>query len=204
MREINLRSRVSRTKPSIKTEIRRSEDESYERGEKKGSKIVILSVIALVLAVVVLGAVIIYGVIFTKSDSLKAIKIDQTKYYAVFLTNGQVYFGHLKNYNTQNPELSDIYYLQLAQSPQASSEGQKTENQGEQKTEGQVLEQPNQTGDQQDQGLTLIKLGEELHGPEDAMVLNRDQVLFVEKLKNDGKVAKAIDDYKNKKKEEKK
>jgi len=40
--------------------------------------------------------------------------------------------------------------------------------------------------------LSLIKLGEELHGPEDMMVIRRDQVFFGENLKNDSKVVKAI------------
>lgn len=42
----------------------------------------------------------------------------------------------------------------------------------------------------------LAKLGDELHGPEDAMIVERKQVLFWENLKADGKVAKAIADYK--------
>jgi hypothetical protein len=42
----------------------------------------------------------------------------------------------------------------------------------------------------------LIKLGKEVHGPEDAMIINRDQVQFYENLKSDGEVAKLIDQYK--------
>ena len=42
------------------------------------------------------------------------------------------------------------------------------------------------------QQVQLVKLGNELHGPEDAMYINRQSVLFWENLKNDGKVAKAI------------
>ena len=41
----------------------------------------------------------------------------------------------------------------------------------------------------------LIKLGNELHGPEDQMQITKDQVLFWENLKADGKVSKAIDSY---------
>ena len=42
----------------------------------------------------------------------------------------------------------------------------------------------------------LQKLGSELHGPEDQMVINRDQVQFWENLKDDGQVVKAITTYK--------
>lgn len=203
MREINLRSRARATSASTRPVSRKGSGAiTGTRGD--GSKGAILSVLALVLAVVVLGLVIVYGVIVTKDNASKLVKIDDSKYYAVFLSNGQVYFGKLANYNTTNPELSDIYYLQLAQSPQAGTEGQATENpegtEEENTEEGQVLEQPGQTTD--DQGLTLIKLGEELHGPEDSMVINKEQVLFIEKLKDDGKVVKAIDDYKKNKESE--
>ena len=39
------------------------------------------------------------------------------------------------------------------------------------------------------------ELGGELHGPEDVMYVSREQVLFWENLKDDGKVATAIKDY---------
>ena len=94
-------------------------------------------------------------------------------YQAVFLTNGQVYFGHLKNADTKSPVLTDIYYLQST--PQ----------------------NPQQSGDQQTQPqLSLIKLGKELHGPQDKMVLRADQILFWENLNNDSKVVQTINQSK--------
>ena len=54
--------------------------------------------------------------------------------------------------------------------------------------------QAQKTGTQSD--AQLLKLGNELHGPEDYMEVNRSQILFIEKLKEDGKVAKAIREYK--------
>lgn len=163
-------------------------------GQKKSggemSKPAIFSIVVLIIAVVILVVVLVSGMLFVK-DAKKSelVSIDDSKYYAVFLSNGQVYFGHLNNYNTSSPELSDIYYLQLAKSPQASSEQEQAE--GQEGQEGEVLEQTEQ-GTDQSQGLTLIKLGEELHGPEDSMILNKEQILFIEKLKDDGQVAEAI------------
>ncbi|MBI4034361.1 hypothetical protein HY380_00515 [Candidatus Saccharibacteria bacterium] len=92
-------------------------------------------------------------------------------YQAVFLTNGQVYFGHLENASSQHPSLTDIYYLQSnPNNPQNTSQNQQSaQNQ-----------------------LTLVKLGNELHGPQDEMVLKADQILFWEDLKDDGKVVQAI------------
>jgi len=89
-------------------------------------------------------------------------------YQAVFLTNNQVYFGKLAKQNSQYPVLTDIYYLRVTQPLQPS--------------------QPNPN-------ISLIKLGDELHGPADKMEINRDQILFVEDLKPDSQVVTAIKDY---------
>lgn len=95
------------------------------------------------------------------------------QYQAVFLTNGQVYFGKVSKVDNSYVKLTDIYYLQVQQ---------------------QVQPKDN-TSTQQPQ-VSLAKLGGELHGPEDVMYVSRSQVLFWENLKDDGKVTKAIKDYK--------
>ncbi len=89
---------------------------------------------------------------------------------AVFLTNGQVYFGEVSDLNQSTIKLEDIYYLQ-----------------------SDKANQPSQLDAQTD--LKLIKLGNELHGPEDMMYINREHVLFIEPLKADSKVVKAISEY---------
>jgi len=95
---------------------------------------------------------------------------------AVFLANGQVYFGHLgTGWSGKTVVLKDIYYLQVDQ---------------------QENLQPDKTSSATDNSkLSLVKLGSELHGPKDKMEINRDQVLFVEDLKTDSKVVSAIDEY---------
>lgn len=205
MREINLRSGSKSRSASGSTKSSSSSSSSSKNHSDK-AKPVLFTLAVLALAVLLLGGTIIYGVFYSeKIRKANTVELSESKYYAVFLSNGQVYFGNLMGYNTENPILKDIYYLQLAQSPQATTEGQQaTEGEvteGEATgAEGQVLEQPGQTTS--DQGLTLIKLGEELHGPEDSMLLNKEQILFVEQLKDDGKVVKAIGDYKDNKEDE--
>jgi hypothetical protein len=88
-------------------------------------------------------------------------------HYAVFLTNGQAYFGNISAEDENQLVLKDIFYIQ--KNPEAGQS----------------------SGD-----VTLLKLGNELHGPEDMMEINKDHILFIELLKPDGKVAKAIQDYK--------
>jgi hypothetical protein len=102
--------------------------------------------------------------------------IDTKEYQAVFFTNGQVYFGKLQSFNNQYLKMTDIFYLQT-QSTDTSSNPQQTST-----------DQSN---------VQLIKLGNEIHGPEDEMIIARDQVLFYENLKSDGKVAQSIAKYKD-------
>jgi len=106
------------------------------------------------------------------------LKIDQGKYQAVFLTNGQVYFGKIGVHTASYMELIDIYYLQVKPVLQQGEEGNNNKNPQEQKTE-----------------LSLVKLGNELHGPLDRMMINTSQVVFVEDLKDDSKVTDAIKRY---------
>lgn len=100
--------------------------------------------------------------------------INGNEYQAVFLTNGQVYFGKLKNASGEYLVLDKIYYLQVNTSVQ----------------DGKTTTTTDQNQAQ------LVKLGNELHGPEDQMRISSKQVLFWENLKNDGKVAQSIAKYK--------
>lgn len=100
--------------------------------------------------------------------------VNSNKMQAVFLNGGQVYFGRIGALNPKFMRVSDIYYLRVNQ--QVQPDGQAAQN--------------------SNQGVSLVKLGCELHGPEDSMIINQDQVIFWENLKDDGQVAKAVADYK--------
>ena len=39
--------------------------------------------------------------------------IDRNAYQAVFLSNNQIYFGHVKNSSSDYVELDDVYYIQV-------------------------------------------------------------------------------------------
>ena len=109
-----------------------------------------------------------------------AVAIDSSKYQAVFFSNGQVYFGKLQAASGGYMKLTDIFYLQSQQS-----------------TDSKASANPQETSTGQN-NVQLIKLGDEIHGPEDQMVISKDQVLFYENLKPDGKVAQSIQKFKNK------
>lgn len=105
-------------------------------------------------------------------------QIKDSRYQAVFLnggaTSGSVayttYFGHVTKLNNNYMILKDVYYLTTA-----------TTNDNSQAANPQ-----------------LTKLGcQQLHSPDDEMVINRNQVAFWENLQDNGKVVQAIKQFKS-------
>ncbi len=102
-------------------------------------------------------------------------------YQSVFLANGQVYFGKLSSRGSFF-KLTDVYYLQATESLQQSG----------------LLEKTNTTNTGGQSKIQLIKLGSELHGPEDTMYIEKDKVLFWENMRGESKVVQAIAQDKSK------
>lgn len=113
-------------------------------------------------------------------------------YQAVFLSNSQVYFGKVTGLDTQYPTISDVYYLRVTQNLQPGQANSADKVKVEKPTGAAAGATQNE--------LTLIKLGNELHGPTDQIQLNREHIIFIENLKEDSKVVKAIRDYQDKNK----
>lgn len=137
-------------------------------------------VLAVVLLVFVIGGVLFRDRLFPNKSANNTAMEQQASsgYQAVFLTNGQVYFGKLSGMTASFATLKDIYYLQVTTPPATGDASQLNQQQA-----------------QQQQQLSLVKLGQELHGPVDEMKVNRDQVLFFEDIKEDGRVMQAIREY---------
>ncbi len=138
-------------------------------------------VLAVVVLAVIIGAILFRDKLFSGSDNANTNTSTESKnsgYQAVFLTNGQVYFGKLSDTAGTYATLRDIYYLQVSTPP---LQGTPEQQQAQQQT--------------QQQRLLLVKLGKELHGPVDEMKINRDQILFYEDIKEDGQVVKSIREY---------
>lgn len=100
--------------------------------------------------------------------------IKSNQYQAVFFTNGQVYFGKLSPLNGESMKLTDVYYLQSNSADSTDSD--------------EVATNENK----------LIKLGDEVHAPEDELVILKSQIQFYENLKDDGQVAQTIKANENK------
>ncbi len=91
--------------------------------------------------------------------------LSSDKWQAVFLSNNQVYFGKLSDENPSYVTLRNVYYLRTASDLQESKEGS---------------------------NLNLIKLGGEVHGPEDVMYIPKASVVFWENLKDSSRIVQSI------------
>lgn len=148
-----------------------------ENERKRGFSFKKLAIVGLI--IFVLGAtgyliVVKGGVNSISNRTATGNSADKNQYQAVFLTNGQVYFGKLADNGGNYVKLNDIYYLQTQEKVQPK-DSKDTSNQS---------------------NLSLIKLGKELHAPSDEMNISRQQVLFWENIQEDGKVGQAIKEYK--------
>jgi hypothetical protein len=143
--------------------------EPREEPAKGGNKFFVI------VLVLIVGGV---GFWFFKKNKSVNLVVDQTKYQAVFLTNGQSYFGKVASPNEKYIALTDVYYLVLKQPLQNQNNSDQGQNQDQAKPE-----------------YTLVKLGKEMHGPT-SMSINKDQILFIENLADDSKVVTAIKNQK--------
>lgn len=103
-----------------------------------------------------------------------ATQIDSSKYQAVFLQNNQVYFGKLYGYNTNHPYLKNVWYIQSPDSTSSSADSTKNTQ----------------------SSMQLMQLTKSVHGPEDEMLLNKSNILFVENLASNSQVTKLINSNK--------
>lgn len=123
------------------------------RSFSRNKKLVLVGGLTLILAV---AGYVVWQLVFSQ--------IMPGRYQAVFLSNGQVYFGKLHDYYGSRPYMTDVYYFQAKEQADGKP-----------------------SGDQ-----TLVKLGKEIHAPEDKLILNKDSILFVENLQDSGSVVDAI------------
>lgn len=127
------------------------------------------------LAALVLLVAIGWLIFSNSSTSGESDQVNSNQYQAVFLNGGATsgavayttYFGHITKLNNSYFILKDVYYLTTST-----------------------------TGNNQAANPQLTKLGcQQLHSPEDEMVINRSQVAFWENLQDSGKVVQAIKQF---------
>jgi len=101
---------------------------------------------------------------------------------AIFLGDGQTYFGYASSLKNKTVTLVDVYFLR----PQASA-----------------TNTPTSTAVDTTK-IDLLKLGlggpDDLVGSQDKMVINRDAIKYIEDMRDDSQINKKITDYLNSKK----
>lgn len=136
--------------------------------EKKSKKGLVWGLIIL-LVVLAVGAI---GWSVWSSQNKSETGIDSSRYQAVFMSNGQIYFGKLSPFNDVSFKITDIYY------PQAQTTGEddtKTDVNSEQSN------------------IQLFRVTDGVHGPEDQMIIMKSQILYYENLEDDSKVTQLIE-----------
>lgn len=121
---------------------------------------------------IIAAIVLVAGLVTWKMLAPSADGIDTTKYQAVFLANNtlasNVYFGRLERISDGYYKLTQVYYLQQSQAATDQTKGT---------------------------SVGLTKMTTQLHGPEDALILPREQVLYYQNMRSDSKVVQAILQY---------
>lgn len=123
--------------------------------------------IVALLALVGLVALAAYGVFdLVRPQRSLASVIDPKRYQAVVLSSGVVYFGHLRVAKDDDfYELRDAFFIQEVK--KATGEPERR----------------------------VLPLDQEIHGPEQRMVIPRGQVVSIENLRPDSPVSKAADEH---------
>jgi hypothetical protein len=121
-------------------------------------------VVALLALVVVLPLAAYGGFALVRPDRSLTSAVDRHRYQAVVLSSGVVYFGHLREADGDFYELRDAFFIQEVKKPGAAAPTR-----------------------------SVLPLKNEVHGPENRMLIPRGQIVSVENLRTDSPVTKAAE-----------
>ena len=138
----------------------------------KSFKCVRRTVVGRFVLLVVLGVLFVASGCGKGSGSSSNITLD-TEYQAVFLDNGQVFFGKLSEAGSDYPLLKEVFYVQTQTNPETKEVRS-----------------------------ILIKRGNEWHGPT-SMRVNSKHIVVIEPVSAESKVSKLIAEAKAKKGDDK-
>jgi len=137
-------------------------------GHKKRSRSRLVTIVSIVLSILILLVIIIFS--WSSMTKTSGTGIDANTYQAVFFEDGSVYFGKLESFNDDYYKMTGAYYPQT----------QTTQDDGTQ----QVAT---------DSNTTLLKLSNQVHGPDELMYISKDKVLFFQNLTSDSQVTRLIE-----------
>lgn len=101
-------------------------------------------------------------------------RVNKDQFQAVFLTstNPEVYFGRIVDIDSNTITMESVFFPRVTQSLQNP---------------------PNNA----EQNVSLVDLKSAIHGPDDQMYIDKDQVVFWQNMNNDGLVARSIINFLN-------
>jgi len=157
---------------SIEDEI--ASDDKFQKINKPKIKKEINPLFKQIFLIILMFLFIFIVFLFIKSNNKKIEKkVDlEYKWYAVKLLNDEVYYGEIGDTSADPVVIKNVYYNY-----------DQINNPEEAKKETGVS------------NLRLVKRGKETHGPSGVMNVVRDQVVYMEPLREDSKVLKAILEY---------
>jgi len=91
-------------------------------------------------------------------------------YQAVFLNNGQVYFGNIAELTNEYVFLEDPYSIKVQQKETAEEESAQSE-------------------------IKLLSIEDEFYKPEGYMLIKKSEILFIEELKDSSQIINIIENY---------
>lgn len=167
---MDIQPRTSDVQPVSRVPAAGRVSEGPNQSKKPSGKKMPWRLLAIIVAVVIVAGAAWYF-LRGRDDS----GVDSSKYQAVFLENNQVYFGKLYGYNTGHPYLKNVWYIETQPGQSDTSKAPTSSSQ-----------------------MQLKHLTDAVHGPDDEMLLNKSQILFVENLSGNSQVVKLINSSKNK------
>ncbi len=164
MQEIRFSSPIKKEEENTHVAVAETVVEKKPNSKSFGSKIMKTFGVVFILVVLV------FAFVFGRDLVSGFLSSEKNEWSAVFLSNGQVYFGKIDSNSGKEMVLKQVYYLQAE--------------------EGQTVDDLNQSR------FKLVKLGSELHGPQDILIINKSSVIFYEYLREDSKVVDSIKNFK--------
>jgi len=181
---VDLRNKLRRPKPAetpLEKIYRDEEDEVKPKADLKTisqpkikpSREGLVKLIVFILAILTVSAAV-YFLFFRSKGAVVDTKAQN--WYAVKLVDGEIFYGQITDTKADPVVIANVYYNydQAKQTDAAKGQAQAAPEIG---------------------NLRLVKRGQETHGPAGTMDIVRAQVLFMEPMKSDSKVLKAILDY---------
>jgi len=148
-------------------------DDKFQKMDRPKNRKNINPILKQAFFIILFLLIIFFAFLFINNRNKEVKKVDyEYKWYAVKLLNDEIYYGEIGDTSADPIIIKNVYYNydQINNPEEAKKETDKS-------------------------NLRLVKRGKEMHGPDGTMDIVRDQVVYMEPLREDSKVLKAILDY---------